>query len=71
MTNNNKQWQAFKPLLTVEEVMELTSIKRGTLYKLTSKRKIPHFKIGKKIIFKRDEVMEFIERFKVNADGLN
>lgn len=57
----------FKPLLTVDEVITLTSIKRGTLYKLTSQRKIPHYKVGKKLIFKTLEVLGFIDRYKVDT----
>ena len=39
-------------------------IKRSpsTIYKMTSKRRIPHFKNGKRVLFKKSEVYAWLEK---------
>jgi len=43
-------------IMTKEQVCELLSISVSNIYKLTSTRQIPHYRRGKKLIFKRSEI---------------
>ena len=50
-----------KNVLTVEEAVEYTGLTKSSLYKLTAKRSIPHYKpIGKRIYFRRTELEEWM-----------
>jgi excisionase family DNA binding protein len=50
-----------KNVLTLEEVVQLTSLSRSYLYKLTSAGRIPHYKPhGKLIYFDRVEVERWL-----------
>lgn len=46
-------------LLTVEEVAELLRVEVTTIYVWTSKRKIPYRKVGGRLRFDRDEVLQW------------
>jgi excisionase family DNA binding protein len=47
--------------LNVIEAAEFLKLKRSTLYQLTHRRKIPFYKTGKKILFKKQDLILFIE----------
>ena len=34
----------------------------STIYKMTSQRKIPHFKNGKRLLFKKSEILAWLEK---------
>lgn len=56
-----------KNILTVEGLMDYTGFSRKQIYKLTSTRRIPHYKpSGRKILFKKDEIDEWITRGRVD-----
>jgi len=50
-----------KKYLVLKEVCDEYNFKEGTLYGLTSRREIEHFKNGKTLRFLRSDVEEFIE----------
>ena len=51
-----------KPL-TLKEAAEFLDLSQSHLYKLTSERKIPHFKpSGKKIYFDKSELIQWLKR---------
>lgn len=50
-----------KEIINVEEACELINLAKQTLYGLTCKGKIPHFKRGKKLLFRRTELVEWLE----------
>jgi excisionase family DNA binding protein len=54
-----------KPYISLEEASEYLSLSRSTLYQYTSKRIIPHYKIGRKLLFKVSELNKFIESHRV------
>lgn len=56
--------RASKNVLTLDEVCELTGISKNNMYKLTSEKRIPHYKQGK-IYFKRNEVEEWLTSNKI------
>lgn len=49
-----------REILNVNEAAELTGLARQTLYGMTSQRTIPFFKRGKRILFKRSELEQWL-----------
>jgi excisionase family DNA binding protein len=47
-------------VLNADQAAELLHIAKQTLYSLTSRRKIPFYKNGKKILFKRGDLEEWM-----------
>jgi excisionase family DNA binding protein len=45
-----------REIVDLSEAVAITGLARPTLYTLTSRRGIPHFKRGKKLYFKRSEL---------------
>ena len=56
-----------RPILTVNEVAVLTGLSKSSIYKLTSSRKIPHYKKGKRLIFDRREILGWLKSNKVST----
>jgi len=48
--------------LTSKEVMEVLNISRPTFDKWMKERKLKGYKVGRKWLFKEDEIMAFIEK---------
>ena len=48
-------------LLTVEDVCELFQFKKSYLYHLTHQNRIPHFKIGNHLRFRRSDLEAWLE----------
>lgn len=44
--------------------VQFLGLAKSTLYQKTSSREIPHFKRGRKLYFKRSELIKFIEKGK-------
>lgn len=52
-----------KYILTIDEVAAFTGLSKAHIYKLTSQKKIPHYKpTGKNIYFRKDEIEEWMLR---------
>lgn len=50
-----------KDVLTLEEAAQYTGLKKSYLYKLTSEKKIPHYKPnGKNCFFRRTELEDWL-----------
>lgn len=56
---------ASKEVLTLEETMIYTGCARTTIYRLTSAKEIPHYKLGQALRFKKSELDEWLTRNKV------
>jgi excisionase family DNA binding protein len=56
---------AFNQYLTLQQTAEILNISLSTLYKLTSKKLIPHYKVNSRILFTPKEIKEYIERNKI------
>ena len=56
---------ASKEVLTLEETMIYTGCARTTLYRLTSAKEIPHYKLGQALRFKKSELDEWLTRTRV------
>lgn len=51
-----------KEILTIDEVVELTGLTKGTIYILNYKNEIPCFKFGPRLLrFKRSEILKWME----------
>jgi excisionase family DNA binding protein len=53
------------PLLTIDEVCALLKLEPQTIYQLTYRGRIPHFKIANRLRFRFSEIMEWVEKHKV------
>lgn len=58
---------ASKEVLTLEETMIYTGCARTTIYRLTSAKEIPHYKLGQALRFKKSELDEWLTRNKVTT----
>src|SRR6185436_14887440 len=47
-------------IMNLKQVSELLNLAPQTIYGHTSKRTIPHYKKGKRIYFKREELLEWV-----------
>lgn len=57
-----------KDVLTFKEASEYTGISKSYLYKLTSAKKIPHYKpIGKLIYFEKDELDSWLLQNRIST----
>lgn len=57
--------QQLKEVLTLNEAAEFLCQSKSTLYKRTMEWTIPHYKVGKKLYFKRTDLIEWIEKHRV------
>lgn len=55
-------------LIGVEEAGRLLKLSRATIYEKTSQRQLPFYKKGKKIVFKKSELMAWLESGKVTVE---
>lgn len=63
-----KQRLQQKEILTLEDVVEYLQLSKSCIYKLTSRKVIPHYiPGGKKIYFKKSEVDEWVFNSRVNS----
>ena len=47
-------------MIKVDEVVKMTTVSRGTIYKLARESKIPHYKFGNSIRFDKLAIIRFI-----------
>ncbi|SEL44377.1 helix-turn-helix domain-containing protein [Ectothiorhodospira marina] len=65
-----QQQQSQKPVLSVDECAQLLGLSVSYVYRLTSEKRIPHYKPhGKKVYFRREEIIEWALSNKVTPDG--
>ena len=69
MENLNIQLLSIKRVLNVNEVALLFGFSTGWVYKLVEKNQMPHYKRGGRIMFKRDEVENYILGHKVHTES--
>lgn len=46
---------------TIDDLTALLHVKRSTIYAWTHYRKIPHIKVGKNLLFDRQEIAAWLE----------
>lgn len=50
-----------EPFLTLEGLAEMLRVKRSTIYAWVYLRKIPHYKVGRLLRFKTEEINQWLE----------
>jgi excisionase family DNA binding protein len=55
-------------LLTMKQVADLLSVSLPTIIKWNKEGKIPFCKVGKRVYFKKDEVLESVQTFKIKTN---
>jgi len=61
MESRGDKYQPQDDLLNIEEVARFINESKSSVYSRTSKRTIPFYKRGKKLLFKRSEVLAWLE----------
>jgi len=56
-----------KIVLNIDEVVQLTSLSKSTIYKLTSAGGIPHFKQAKHLYFDRKEIESWLKSNRIKT----
>lgn len=56
-----------KQLLSLKDASKVYSIPLNTLYKLSSQKKIPKYKIGRRVYVKPRDLEEWLQGFYVNS----
>ncbi len=51
--------------LNIEQLMQILPLKKSRIYYLTHIGKIPHHKIGQTLLFREDEILEWMHGNKV------
>ena len=59
--NTQEQIQPVNPLLTRDEVCELLSFNKTSLWKHTKSGRLKSYGIGNRVYYKRDEVLEAVK----------
>lgn len=54
-------------VLGMQEASNYLKLSKGTLYRLTMDRQIPHYKMGKRNYFRKEELDKWINRGKVKT----
>lgn len=61
VVNTQEQIQPTNPLLTRDEVCELLSFNKTSLWKHTKSGRLKSYGIGNRVYYKRDEVLEAVK----------
>lgn len=54
-------------ILDAQQAAKFLRLKLNTIYEKTSRKLIPHFKQGNKLLFKRSELLEWLTRGKIKT----
>jgi excisionase family DNA binding protein len=54
-------------LINIQEAAALLNLAVNTIYEKTSEKLIPHYKHGKKIMFKKSELLAWVESYKIKT----
>ncbi len=70
LSRNALKEQSMEKLLSIEELSTLLGITKSTLYSWTSRKIIPHRKLGRRIVrFEESEIMDWLSRKSVYPDA--
>lgn len=65
----DKQLASVAEVFNLNQASEYVSLSKSAIYKKTSERNIPHFKKGKKLYFKRSELVEWLTENKISTNA--
>ena len=68
---SNESERAGKSILTVGEAAALTGLKPSTIYAYAERRKIPHMKVGTRLLFDAKQLTEWLDSHRVPISGEN
>jgi excisionase family DNA binding protein len=54
------------PLLTMDELCDVLKVEPATIYQMTYRGKIPHYKIANRLRFRQSEILAWIDEQRVN-----
>ena len=57
-------------LLTIPETAARLRISKSMIYLLAERREIPHFRVGKRILFDESQIEEYLKQNVVEVAGL-
>ncbi|MGL5914162.1 MAG: helix-turn-helix domain-containing protein [Bacteroidales bacterium] len=58
-----------KNVLTIDEVAVITGLAKGYVYRLTSSKRIPHYKLnGRNLYFKKDEIEAWLMQDRISTN---
>lgn len=57
--------QAVPEILDVNRAAVLLGVSKGWIYKLTHRKKVPYYTTGKRVYFRRQELVEWVTRIRV------
>lgn len=63
----SKQMEKQKDFLTTKEAAAFLGYKPSYLYKLTMWRKLPYYKVGRGVRFKREDLINFLTECRVSS----
>lgn len=69
MTRNHTAIELIK-LLDVAATAEALGISKRSLWTLTSSRRIPHVRVGRRVLYRPNDIAAFIDSAVVPADGV-
>jgi excisionase family DNA binding protein len=49
-----------EPLLTADDAAELLRVRRSTVYELARTRRLPHIRVGRRILFVRSDLAAWV-----------
>lgn len=67
LTEHLKKNRTKEELLNIQEAAALLNLAVSTMYEKTSERLIPHYKHGKKIMFKKSELVGWVESRRIKT----
>ena len=56
-----------KEFMNIDELSQYLGIKKSTLYAKVERREIPFYRLGRLIVFKKDEIDVFMEKCRVEC----
>lgn len=54
-------------VMNADEAAKYTSLSKSAIYKMTAQREIPHFKRGKKLVFKKAELDDWLTQHRITT----
>lgn len=68
-TSTNESWISMESkakYIDYKQAVELTGLKKGSLYAMVSQKRVPHLRLGgRHVLFDREELMRWLEKHRV------
>lgn len=64
LKTNRKNAPELPEIISLEEAAEFLRSSKSKLYQLTSRNEIPHYKQGARVLFRRSELLQWLDKFK-------